>query len=154
MAQLQQLKVWVDADAIPMQIKDLISRAVHRSHVDTIFVANKQISIAESAYISAVQVSAGSDVADAYIAAHAEDGDLVVTQDIPLAAQLVPRGITVITPRGHLFTTENIDDCLSRRDLMESLREFGAVSGGPRPFDEKCKREFANHFDTALQRLK
>lgn len=120
--------------------------------VETVFVANKQILLPESPYLSAVQVSQGPDVADAYIEKHAQKGDLVVTQDVPLAALLVPRGITVISPRGQHFSEENIGDLVAQRDLMQSLRDLGTVSGGPRPFDEKLKREFAKLLDAALHR--
>lgn len=147
------VKVFVDADACPNQIKDLIVRAVHRLQVQTFFVANKQILLPESPFLSSLQVSLGPDVADAYIETHAQSGDLVVTQDVPLAGLLVPRGITVISPRGHLWTEENINEAKATRDLMETLRDSGTVSGGPRPFDERLKREFARHFDAALQRL-
>jgi uncharacterized protein len=146
------MKVWVDADAVPNQIKDLIIRAVHRRAVETVFVANKQIMLADSPYLTSVQVCHGSDVADEYIAEKAQSGDIVVTQDIPLAAKLVPKGVVVISPRGDLFTEDNINESLAGRDLMQSLRDTGTISGGPRPFDEKHKRAFANHFDAALHR--
>ena len=148
------MKVWVDADACPGQISELIYRAAHRLQVQTLFVANKQLKLPISPFLSSVQVDAGMDVADAYIADHAAVGDLVVTQDIPLAAQLVPRGIVVIGPRGDLFHEDNINDRLASRDLMQSLRDSGTMSGGPEPFNETPKRAFANHFDTALQRLR
>jgi uncharacterized protein YaiI (UPF0178 family) len=147
------VKVWVDADACPVPIRNIIVRAVHRLSVATVFVANKQILLPESPHLSAVQVSRGPDIADAYIETRAEAGDLVVTQDIPLAAQLVPRGVTVISPRGFLFTEDNINESLATRDLMQSLRDAGTVTGGPRPFDDKLKREFARHFDSALHKL-
>lgn len=148
------MKVWVDADAVPNQIKDLIVRAVHRRAVETVFVANKQIMLADSPYLSSIQVSQGADVADEYIADKAQAGDIVVTQDIPLAAKLVPNGVVVITPRGDLFTEDNINESLAGRDLMQSLRDTGTISGGPRPFDEKHKKQFANRFDAALHRRK
>lgn len=147
------MKVWIDADACPSPIKDLIIKTVHKLAIDTVFVANKQTMLPESPYLSAVQVSQGPDVADAFIEANAAAGDLVVTQDIPLAAKLVPMGVVVISPRGDLFTEENINEALARRDLMQSLRDLGTMSGGPRPFDEKLKREFAKHFDTAVHKL-
>lgn len=147
------MKVWVDADACPAKIKEIISRAVHKRAVETCFVANKPIALAESPYLKSVLVGAGPDIADEYIATHATSGDLVVTQDIPLASQLVPQGIVVISPRGDLFDENNIHESKSRRDLMQSLRDQGTITGGPAPFDEKNKREFANHFDAALQRL-
>lgn len=148
------MKVFIDADACPNPIKELVIRAVHRLQIETVFVANKPILLPESPFLFAVQVSIGSDVADAYIESRAADGDLVVTQDVPLASQLVPRGITVISPRGHLWTEENINEARATRDLMEALRDTGTMSGGPRPFDDRLKREFARHFDAALNRLR
>jgi uncharacterized protein YaiI (UPF0178 family) len=147
------VKVWVDADACPGQIRDIIVRAVHRKAIATLFVANKPLTLPESPHLSSILVAQGPDVADTYIAEHASAGDLVVTQDIPLAAQLVPKKVVVISPRGELYNEDNIHDCLARRDLLQSLRDVGTISGGPRPFDDKLKREFSNHFDAALQRL-
>lgn len=146
------MKVWVDADACPNVIAQLISRAVHRNKIETLFVANKPLVVAESPYISFVQVSSGPDVADVYIAERATAGDIVVTQDVPLAALLVPKKVTVITPRGQLFNEGNINEALAGRDLMQSLRDTGTISGGPSPLDERHKREFANHFDAAIHR--
>lgn len=147
------MKVWIDADACPTPIRDIIVKAVHRLKVETVFVANKQILLPESPYLKAVQVSQGPDIADTYIETNAVAGDMVVTQDIPLAAALVPRGVVALSPRGFLFTEDNINESVATRDLMQSLRDAGTVSGGPRPFDQKLKREFASHFDAALHRL-
>lgn len=147
------MRVWVDADACPVQIRDLINRAVHRRAIPTIYVANKKLPLPESVHITSVQVSQGPDVADDYIVEQAQEGDLVVSQDIPLAAKLVPKGIVVISPRGDLFNKENVHECLARRDLMQSLRDAGEISGGPAPFDDKVKREFANKFDASLHKL-
>ncbi|MBX9687167.1 MAG: YaiI/YqxD family protein [Candidatus Obscuribacterales bacterium] len=154
------MKLWIDADACPVQIKDLISLRCHKNQIEAVFVANSQLKVAESPFISFVKIADGPDVADAYIAAHAESGDIVVTQDIPLAGQLVPKNIVVITPRGDLFSEHNINEALAGRDLMTNLREqstaygIAPVSGGPPPFDQKQKRAFANHLDAAIQRLK
>ncbi len=107
----------------------------------------------ESPLISVVLVEQGPDVADAYIVENAKANDLVVTQDIPLAAQLVPIGVSVISPRGDHYTEANISEHLSWRDLMTELRDAGSVGGGPKPFDDKVKRAFSNHFDAELNRL-
>jgi uncharacterized protein YaiI (UPF0178 family) len=147
------MQIWVDADACPVPIRDIIARAAHKLHVPTVFVANSLIGIPESPYLSFVQVSHGPDIADAYVAEQASKGDLVVTQDIPLAALVVAKGAIAITPRGQLYTEQNINEALAGRDLMTSLRDTGTITGGPRPFDEKVKRQFANHFDAALRRL-
>lgn len=145
--------IWIDADACPGPVRDIVLRASHRLTVQTIFVANKPLYLPDSSIITAVQVGQGPDVVDAYIVDHAAPGDLVVTQDIPLAALLVPNHISVLSPRGDLFTAENMAENLSRRNLMQDLRDQGEITGGPRPFDEKIKRQFANHFDAELQRL-
>jgi uncharacterized protein YaiI (UPF0178 family) len=147
------MKIWIDADACPVQIRDLISRAAARLSVNAVFIANKRLAVLQSEYIAFVQVNPDPDAADAYIAEHSATGDLVVTHDIPLAALLVPRGIVVISPRGSLFTEDNIADQLSRRDLMHELRDIGAVTSDTPRFDETIKRQFANHFNAALHRL-
>jgi uncharacterized protein len=147
------LQIWIDADACPGPIRDIVLRASQRLKVQVTFVANKKLALPETNLISVVQVEQGPDVADAYIADNASTNDLVVTQDIPLAAQLVPRGVSVLSPRGDKYTEANISEHLSWRDLMTELRDTGSISGGPKPFDEKVKRAFANHFDSELHRL-
>ena len=147
------MKIWVDADACPGQIRDVILRAAHRLSVHTVFVANKPVLLPQSIYFSTVQVSNAPDAADQYIVDNAQPGDLAVTQDIPLAAQLVPSGVIVISPRGDSYNHENVADLLARRNLMQELRDSGSVTGGPRPFDDTLKRQFANLLDAALHRL-
>lgn len=147
------MKIWVDADACPGPIRDIILKAAKRRSCQTIFVANKLLHLPELAIVSFVQVKPGPDVVDAYIVEHAQVNDLVITQDILLAAHLVPKSITVITPRGILYTVDNINESKATRNLMQDLRDVGSISGGPRPFDDKVKRQFAQHFDAALQRL-
>lgn len=148
------VQIWVDADACPVVVRDIISRAAHKQQVETYFVANALLAVPESPYLHFVQVPAGPDVADAYIAENVAARDLVVSQDIPLAAIVVAKGAIVVTPRGDIFTENNIGEALAGRDLMQSLRDTGTISGGPRPFDEKQKRQFANQFDAALSRLR
>lgn len=147
------MRIWIDADACPGPIRDIVLRASQRLKLPVTFVANKPLSMPESPLIAVVQVAAGPDVADAHIVENVRANDLVVTQDIPLAAQLVPKGVSVLSPRGDKYTEANISEHLSWRDLMTELRDTGSVSGGPKPFDEKVKRAFANHFDAELHRL-
>jgi uncharacterized protein len=147
------LKIWIDADACPGPIRDIVLRASQRLKVEVIFVANKKLLLPESPLIGSVLVEQGPDVVDAYIVERAKRNDLVVTQDIPFAAQLVPMGVSVISPRGDHYTEANISEHLSWRDLMTELRDGGSVGGGPKPFDDKVKRAFSNHFDAELNRL-
>lgn len=147
------MKIWVDADACPGEIKEIIIKAAHRRGIETIFVSNKVISLPESPYLFFVQVSQGADVADDYIAERTEANDLVVTQDIPLAAILVPKGAVVISLHGELFTESNIRERLSVRDFMTELRSTGVITGGPKPFCNKTKQKFANTFDQQLFKL-
>jgi uncharacterized protein YaiI (UPF0178 family) len=147
------LKIWVDADACPGPIRDIILKAAKRRSIETIFVANKALHLPELANLAFVLVKQGPDVVDGYIVEHAQANDLVITQDILLAAILVPKSITVITPRGTLYTVDNFHESTATRNLLQDLRDVGSISGGPRPFDDKVKRQFAQHFDAALQRL-
>ncbi|MCP3140199.1 YaiI/YqxD family protein [Pyxidicoccus xibeiensis] len=147
------MKIWVDADACPGPVRDILLRAVQRLKVPAVFVANKGLSLPRSELVSTVQVGAGLDVADRHIAEQAQKGDLAVTQDIPLAAQLVPRGVVVLDPRGELFTPENIDERLSVRNFMQELRESGVTTGGPAGFSPKDSQRFANALDRELTRL-
>ncbi len=135
-------------------MKELIFRAAKRLDVRVIMVANQRLQVpAGHPLVSAVWVDGGPDVADQHIAAEAEAGDLVVTQDIPLAAALVPRGITVLDPRGEEHTAESIGERLSVRDFMEQVRSAGGVTGGPPPFDARAKQAFAASLDRVLTRL-
>lgn len=148
------MKIWVDADACPIAVKDIISRAAHRRSIEAIFVANKVLPLMLSPYISFVQVDTTPDAADHYIGENANIGDLVVTQDIPLAHILVPKNIVVLSPRGLVFTPDNIGERISVRNLMQDLRDSGESTSGPKPFGDKERREFASAFDRALTKLK
>jgi uncharacterized protein len=131
-----------------------VHRAAKRLRVATVLVANQRLEPpAGNALVSAVRVDGGPDVADQYIAEHAEPGDLVVTQDIPLAALLVPRNIVVLDPRGEEHTAETVGERLSIRDFMEALRRGGTITGGPPPYDARAKQAFAGALDRALTRL-
>jgi len=148
------MRIWVDADACPGAVRDIVLRAAERLQVPTVFVANKRLALPRSEYVSSVQVGAGLDVADQHIAASAQAGDLAITQDIPLAALLVARGAVVMDPRGELFTPENIDERLSLRNFMQELREGGVMTGGPSGFSAQDKQQFAATFDRDLTRLR
>jgi uncharacterized protein YaiI (UPF0178 family) len=145
-------RIWVDADAMPSEIKDIILRASERLQVETILVANKNVWIGEAALVSLVRVDAGPDVADAYIVDNSAPEDFCVTADIPLAARLVDRGLTVIDPRGELYSAESIGERLSIRDFMAGLRASGVQTGGPAPFSRAAKQKFASLFDNLLTR--
>ena len=148
------LKIWVDADAAPREVKELVFRAAKRLQVATVLVANQRLQPpAGNPLVTTVRVDGGPDVADQYIAEHADPGDLVVTQDIPLAALLVPRKVVVLDPRGEEHTAETIGERLSIRDFMDRLRLAGAVTGGPPPYDARAKQAFAAALDRALTRL-
>ena len=147
------MKIWIDADALPGQIKEIIIKAAHKRCIETVFVSNKFIYIPESQYLSFVQVAQGTDVADTYIAEQAKDKDLVITQDIPLAAILVPKGTIVISFHGDLFTPSNIRERLSIRNFMHELRDSGIETSGPKAWSDKNKQQFANTFDQQLIRL-
>lgn len=135
-------------------MKELIFRAAKRLEVTTVLVANQRLSPpVGNPLVTAVRVDGGADVADRYIADHAEPGDLVVTQDIPLAAVLVPKQIAVLDPRGEEHTTETIGERLSIRDFMEGLRMAGTTTGGPPPYDARARQDFAAALDRVLTRL-
>ena len=148
------MKIWIDADAAPREVKELVFRAAKRLDLATILVANQRMQTPVGIpQVSAVVVEGGPDVADRYIAEHAEAGDLVVTQDIPLAAVLVPRNVTVLDVRGDEHTMETIGERLSIRDFMENLRTTGVTTGGPPPYDARAKQAFASALDRVLTRL-
>lgn len=149
------MKIWVDADAAPRDVKELVFRAAKRLQVETILVANQRLQAPPgNPLVSAVWVDGGPDVADGYIAEHARAGDLVVTQDIPLAALLVPQGIAVLDPRGEEHTEDTIGERLSIRDFMERVRSSGGTTSGPPPFDARAKQAFAAALDRVLTRLR
>lgn len=149
------LKIWIDADAAPRDVKELVFRAAKRLEAPTILVANQRLQPpAGNPHVSAIWVDGGADVADKYIETHAQPGDLVVTQDVPLAALLVPKGIAVLDPRGEEHTPETIGERLSIRDFMDQVRIAGGITGGPPPYDAKARRAFASALDRVLTRLR
>ncbi len=146
------MKIFVDADACPAAVKEIVIRAAERLAVSAIFVANKNIRLPPSRHVSTVRVEMGLDVADGYIAKAASAGDLAITADIPLAAALVARGAVVLDLRGTVFTEENVGEALALRNFHHQLREGGVVTGGPSGFGPKQAREFAGAFDRELSK--
>lgn len=147
------MKLWIDADAVPRDVKAICLKASDRLRLETVFVANKRVEVLSGyAHVSTVRVEGGPDVADRYIAERAVAGDVAVTADIPLAALLVPNGVTVIDPRGDEYTTESIGERLSVRDFMDGLRGAGVETGGHAAYGAREKQAFANALDRALTR--
>lgn len=147
------MKIWIDADASPRAVKEIVFRASERLKVEVCLVANKPLTRHQSQLISSVVVAAGPDVADDYIAEHALPQDLVITADIPLAARIVEKGGVALDPRGELYTEENVGERLSVRDLMFELRSEGFTGGGPAQFGLVDRQRFASAFDRTLTRL-
>ncbi|HXC37797.1 MAG TPA: YaiI/YqxD family protein [Burkholderiales bacterium] len=147
------MHIWVDADACPGPIKDILFRVAERLKLSLTLVANKPLRTPPSPYIRAIQVPQGFDVADERIAAEVAAGDLVVTADIPLAAAVIAKGGTVIDPRGEQFSTENIQERLALRNFMEQQRAAGVQTGGPAPFSARDQKAFADRLDRLLARM-
>jgi uncharacterized protein YaiI (UPF0178 family) len=149
------MQIWIDADACPGVIKDILFRAAERVKVALILVANQWIRTPPSQYIRAVQVSGGFDVADNYIVQQLQPGDLVITADIPLADAVITQGGHALNPRGELYTQDNIKQRLVMRDFMEQLRSSGVNTGGPAALSPSDQRAFAGQLDRFLaQRVK
>jgi uncharacterized protein YaiI (UPF0178 family) len=144
------LRIWVDADACPAVIKDILFRAAERQRIRLTLVANKTLRTPPSPYISALQVPRGFDVADAEIIGRVRPGDLVITADIPLAAAVIDRGAHALDPRGELYTGDTIRERLAMRNFMDELRSAGVETGGPAGFDNGDRRAFANQLDRFL----
>ena len=144
------MKIWVDADACPGAIKDLIIRAGRRLKTLVVFVANKFISIPDSFYISTVRIGMEPEAVDGYIAENSRPDDIAVTQDIPLASILVAKGVVVITPHGAVLTEENVRERLSVRNFMQDIREAGGITPGPKQFSQRHKQRFSDALDREL----
>jgi uncharacterized protein len=144
------VQIWVDADACPKAIKDLLYQAADRWGIALTLVANQPLRIPPSPHIQVLQVPAGFNVADDTIAQHVQAGDLVVTADIPLAALVIAHGGQALNPRGHLYTRENIHEHLTMRHIMDELRQSGVNTGGPAPFSQRDRQAFANHLHRVL----
>jgi len=146
------MKIWVDADACPAVVRDMLFKASRRTGVALTMVANQPVKVPADPQISALQVSSGFDVADDAIVERAEPGDLVITADIPLAAEVIERGALALNPRGELYTTETIRSRLNMRDFMDTMRSSGIQSGGPAAYGQREKQAFANQLDRLLAR--
>lgn len=145
------MPIWIDADACPKVCRDMLCRAGERTATQLIFVSNHPIPLPASRYIKVIRVQSGFDRADQRIAEEITAGDLLITQDIPLAAQVVAIGATVITPRGDTLHKDNITERLTLRNMQEELRGTGINLGGPPPIDQKDKQKFGNALDRWLQ---
>jgi hypothetical protein len=145
-------RIWVDADACPAPIRDIVVRAALRAQVHATFVANQWIRLPTSPFLRALQVPHGPDVADDEIASRLAPGDLVVTQDIPLAARAVEAGATAVNPRGEPYTEATIAERLSMRNFMDELRGAGVQTGGPAPFHARDRQMFAAQLDRWIAR--
>ena len=146
------MQIWIDADACPVVIKDILYRAAERTQIQLTLVANQQMTIPKSRFIKSIQVAQGFDVADNEIVKRLDAGDLVITSDIPLAADVIEKGGVALSPRGELYTTDNIRARLNMRDFMESLRSSGVDTGGPPALNQSDRKSFANHLDRLLSK--
>ncbi len=144
------MKIWVDADACPVVIKEILFRAAERTQITTTLLANQTLTIPNSPYIKFIRVQAGFDVADNEIVKLVEEGDLIITADIPLAAEVIEKGAQALNPRGELYTLDNIKSRLTMRDFMDTLRSSGVNTGGPNAFSHRDRQQFANTLDKIL----
>jgi len=148
------IHIWVDADACPKVIKEILYRAADRVGVPVTLVANQPLSVPRSRHIRTVRVAGGFDVADNHIVQQANAGDLVITADIPLAAEVIAKDCLALNPRGELYTEENIRQRLNMRDFMDTLRSSGVNTGGPPAFSQADRQAFANQLDRLLARAR
>ena len=144
------MKIWVDADACPVVIKEILFKASQRTKIPLTLVANHVVAIAPSPLINFIRVQAGFDVADNEIVKRLSAGDLVITGDIPLAAEVIEKGALALNPRGELYTTDNIKSRLTMRDFMDTLRSSGIDTGGQAPLNQADRQAFANNLDKIL----
>lgn len=147
------MKIWVDADACPVAVKEILYRAANRTRIELTLIANQMLRVPPSPWIKALQVPAGFDVADQKIAQEVVAGDVVVTADVPLAALVIGKGAVVIDPRGELLDKGNIQERLSMRNFMESLRNSGIETGGLASLSSADRQAFANQLDRLLSRV-
>ena len=144
------LTIWVDADACPTVIKDILYRAAQRTGIELILVANQPLRVPPARNIRSIQVQAGFDIADNEIVRRCQPGDLVITADIPLAAEVIEKGGLALNPRGELYTVNTIRERLNMRDFMDTMRASGVQTGGPSPLHQKDRQQFANQLDKIL----
>lgn len=145
------MKIWVDADACPSVIKDILFKAADRNAIVVTLVANRQIRIPKSPYITFIRVSSGFDVADNEIVKKLHKDDLVITSDIPLAADVVAKGASALNPRGEMYSEDNIKARSSMRDFMDTLRASGIDTGGPSTLSKRNRQDFANQLDKIIR---
>jgi len=148
-----ELTIWVDADACPKPIKEILYRLADRIKKPLVLVANHSLSTPNSLFIRSIQVASGFDVADDYISQHISKNDIIITQDIPLAAELLSLGAHVLNTRGERLTKNNIGARLNMRDFMETMRSSGEHTGGPAPFSQADRQKFANTLDRLIAQL-
>jgi len=146
------MAIWVDADACPKPVKEILFRAATRAQVELTLIANQMLAVPRSPWIRSIQVPRGFDVADDEIAQRVAAGDLVVTADIPLASEVIAKGARVITPRGETYDAGSIAAALTMRNFMDTLRSSGVETGGPSAFSAGDQREFARQLDRYLAR--
>ncbi|RZA19800.1 MAG: YaiI/YqxD family protein [Proteobacteria bacterium] len=146
------MKIWIDADACPTPVKDVVYRASEKRQVHVCLVANQVQRVPRSPFITQIQVAKTPDAADHLIILEAETTDMVITADVPMAAELVAKGVHVINPRGETYTEANMQERLNMRDMMDKLRGAGLVTGGPATYNDKDKQAFANALDRWLQK--
>jgi hypothetical protein len=144
------MKIWVDADACPKPVKDILFRLADRTEITVTLVANQQMRLPDSPFIQWIQVGHGADIADDEIVNKCEAGDLIITADIPLAARVVERGALALDPRGKVYDKNNIRHILSMRNFMDELRGSGVETGGPNSFGQKERMKFANELDRLI----
>lgn len=149
-----EMKIWVDADACPVVIKEILFKAAERTQLQLTLVANHTLRIPPSRYIQFVQVKPGFDVADNEIVKRLSPGDLVITGDIPLASEVIDKGGLALNPRGELYSAENIKALLNMRDFMDTLRSSGIDTGGPAALNQSDRKAFSNHLDKLLTQYK
>lgn len=147
------MKIWVDADACPKPVKEILYRVAERKKISVTLVANSRLHLPLSPFIHLIQVASGADIADDEIANLCEAGDLIITADIPLAARVVEKGAQALDPRGTLYDKNNIGQALSMRNFMDELRGSGVETGGPSGFGQKEKFKFANALDKFIAQI-
>ena len=148
------MQIWVDADACPNVIKEILFRVAERARIMVTLVANQPVPVPRMQYVRAVQVAQGFDIADNEIVLRCEPGDLVITADIPLAAEAIAKGATALNPRGELYTKENVKARLNMRDFMDTMRSSGIHTGGPPALNQRDRQAFANALDRFIARVR